>query len=82
MTSTAPDDTVIEFVRLHHQRIAGQWGSVEVHVRYVGDGDNEELLFTYYPDEISFSPTELQGKTKREALRLFHDKDVAYLRSP
>lgn len=87
MASTAPDDAVVEFVRLYHQRSAGErgaivWGAVEVHVQYVGDGDDWDLLFTYYPDEISFTASELQGKTKRQVMQLFHDRDVAYLRSP
>lgn len=40
-----------------------------------------EILFEYYPDEISFTPQEFIGKTKEQALQLRHDKDVAYLRS-
>jgi hypothetical protein len=38
-------------------------------------------LFRYYEDELCFSSYELVGKTKAEALALFHEKDVAYLRS-
>jgi hypothetical protein len=45
------------------------------------DGQTKEL-FTFYPDEISFQPKEFIGLTAREAVSLFHKKDVAYLRSP
>ena len=38
-------------------------------------------LFRYYEDELCFSNWELVGKTKAQALALFHEKDVAYLRS-
>jgi hypothetical protein len=38
-------------------------------------------LFRYYEDELCFSNWELVGKTKAQALALFHKKDVAYLRS-
>lgn len=71
-------DTKIEYVRF----VGHEYGGTEVFVRYEGDGDNEELLFAYYPDEIDFVDAELQGLTKAEALRLFHDRDVAYLQSP
>lgn len=39
------------------------------------------VLFTYYPDEISFTPEELVGLTVREAHALRLRKDVAYLQS-
>jgi hypothetical protein len=41
----------------------------------------EILLFSYYPDEISFTPSEFVGLTEAEARQLRHKKDVAYLRS-
>jgi len=44
------------------------------------DGEKEEL-FQYYPDEISFSPSEFVGLTREEAFQLRHKKDVAYLQS-
>lgn len=43
--------------------------------------DGEELLFSYFADEISFTPAELVGLTVEQANRLYHEKDVAYLRS-
>lgn len=41
----------------------------------------EELLFTYYLDELSFVPEEFIGKTMEEAREIRYRKDVAYLRS-
>jgi hypothetical protein len=44
------------------------------------DGTEEEL-FSYYPDEISFSPHEFVGLTREQACELRTKKDVSYLRS-
>lgn len=44
------------------------------------DGTTKEL-FEFYPDEISFGPTEFEGLTEAEARELRHKKDAAYLRS-
>ncbi len=44
------------------------------------DGTSEEL-FSYYPDEIQFSPSEFIGLTRGEAMDLRRKKDIAYLRS-
>ena len=41
----------------------------------------EEMLFSFYPDEISFSPDELIGLTKKEASQLKFDKDKEFLQS-
>lgn len=43
------------------------------------DGE-EEMLFDYYPDEISFTPGEFVGLTRDQAISLRHRKDVEYLR--
>lgn len=51
----------------------------EVTVEY-DDGESEKL-FSYYPDEISFSPSEFVGSTRSEAITMRHKKDVAYLQS-
>jgi hypothetical protein len=40
-----------------------------------------KTLFSYYPDEISFTASEFVGLTESEAHDLKHKKDVAYLRS-
>jgi hypothetical protein len=46
------------------------------------EGETEErFLLTYFPDEISFTASELLGKTVAEARQLHYDKDRAYLRS-
>ena len=37
--------------------------------------------FEFYEDEITFTASELKGLTKREAIDLWHKKDVAYLQS-
>ena len=41
----------------------------------------EETLFSFYPDELSFSEREFIGLTRDQAMNLRHRKDVAYLRS-
>jgi hypothetical protein len=41
----------------------------------------EEFLFEYYPDEISFSPSEFKGLTIAEAKHLKFKKDKNYLQS-
>lgn len=51
----------------------------EVHVT-LEDG-NEQLLFDYYPDEITFSENEFVGLTIDEARHLKFKKDQAYLQS-
>jgi hypothetical protein len=50
-----------------------------VNVTY-SDGETEKL-FTFYPDELSFSEREFIGKTRDQAMSLRHRKDVAYLQS-
>ncbi|MFN5249819.1 MAG: hypothetical protein ACK5DE_02125 [Bacteroidota bacterium] len=44
------------------------------------DGE-EEMLFDYYPDEISFYPGEFVGLNRDQALRLRQKRDVEYLRA-
>lgn len=44
------------------------------------DGSTRKL-FSYYPDEISFTEDEFVGLTVLQALELRHRKDVAYLQS-
>lgn len=41
----------------------------------------EHKLFSYYPDEISFTAEEFIGLTLEQAHRLRHNKDVAFLQS-
>jgi hypothetical protein len=51
----------------------------EVWVTY--DDGEEEKLFSYYPDEISFDADEFIGLTRGGAFKLYHKKDVAYLKA-
>ncbi len=51
----------------------------EVHATF--EDGSEKKLFSYYPDEISFTESEFIGLTESEAHALRHKKDVAYLRS-
>jgi len=38
-------------------------------------------LFEFYSDELHFEPVEFIGLTERQALELFHRRDVEWLRS-
>jgi hypothetical protein len=42
---------------------------------------HRKSLFWFYPDEISFSPSEFIGLTEEDARSLYHKKDIAYLQS-
>jgi len=44
------------------------------------DGSTKSL-FSFYPDEVSFDPSDFKGLTEEEAHTLFQQKDTAYLRS-
>lgn len=55
------------------------WEPSKVYVTY--DDGTEELLTTYFSDEISFDESEFIGLTADEALRMKHNRDIAYLRS-
>jgi len=46
------------------------------------DRGTEQFLFSFYPDEISFDPSELIGLTLDEARALKLQKDKAYLQAP
>ena len=50
-------------------------------VEAVFDDGKTCKLFSYYPDEISFTPDEFIGLTRLEAMALRHKKDVEYLQS-
>jgi hypothetical protein len=45
------------------------------------DGSTK-TLFSFYPDEISFLPSEFIGLTEEDAMSLRHRKDVSFLQSP
>ncbi len=44
------------------------------------DGTTKRL-FSFYPDEVSFTPSDFVGFTEEEAHSLFQRKDTAYLRA-
>ena len=58
--------------------IEGMFGDTRVEVIYEGS-EKYEVLFSFYPDEIMFSESELIGLTREEALALKGKKDRAYL---
>ena len=43
------------------------------------DGSTKSL-FSFFPDEVSFQPSEFRGLTEEDAHSLFQRKDTAYLR--
>lgn len=51
-----------------------------VYVVFEGE-ETETKLFSYYPDEISFSEKELIGLTEDECRRLYTEKDKKFLLS-
>lgn len=44
--------------------------------------EEEQLLFSYYPDEISFSSSEFVGLSVEQGKALKFTKDVAFLKAP
>ena len=55
------------------------WGRNKVIVT-LEDG-SEQVAFSYFPDELAFSPEQFLDKTLEQARRIHHEADVAYLRS-
>jgi hypothetical protein len=45
------------------------------------ENGSTKSLFSFFPDEVSFQPSEFTGLTEEEAHSLFQRKDTAYLRS-
>lgn len=45
------------------------------------EDNKEQMLFEYYPDEISFTTNEFVGLTRSEAIHLKFKKDKRYLQS-
>lgn len=58
----------------------GMFDPMPVVYATTADGVEHEL-FSFYPDEISFTATEFEGLTIEQACALRHKKDVAYLKS-
>ena len=48
---------------------------------WVNDESDWQVLFTYYPDEISFYKEEIEGSSVQAALDLHWERDLEYLRS-
>lgn len=48
---------------------------------WVDDDPDWQVLFTYYPEEISFFKEEIEGISTEEALNLHWERDLEYLRS-
>ena len=59
----------------------GPMEPVEVTAAAVLEDGSEDLLFSYYSDELFFAPEELIGLTVQEARDLHHRRDVRYLQS-
>ena len=70
----------INQVELRKVPIMGTMHTINVIVT-TEDNKEPQKIFSYYPDEISFTEEEIIGLTIEEANQLRHDKDVAYLRS-
>lgn len=47
----------------------------------LSDGGMHKGLFAWYTDELRFSAHEFNGLTEAEAIALFHQRDIEYLRS-
>lgn len=45
------------------------------------DTGESKVLFSYYPDEISFTEQEFVGLTEVQAVDLKYAKDLAYIKS-
>lgn len=56
-----------------------RYGNMEV-VATMENGE-EKFVFPWFDDELSFTPSELIGKTIEEARDVKQDKDIAYLLS-
>jgi len=56
-------------------------GRFENEVYGTFEDGSEKLLFRYFWDELYFAESEFVGLTEEQAHDLFHEKDIAYLRS-
>jgi len=71
--------TITSF-NLEKENLFGNAHRINVKVK-TDENDSEVKIFSYYPDELSFTEDELLGLTIKEAHELRHKKDVAYLQS-
>lgn len=68
-----PDMEIIRDAEIRRQKYqAEMWGLVDGEWRY---------LFSWYEDELTFKPCDVVGMTPDHARDLFHERDVAWLRS-
>ena len=58
----------------------GMFDPMPIVIATFEDGTSKNL-FSFYPDEVWFTPNEFIGLTEEEAKRLSQQKDTAYLRS-
>ena len=58
----------------------GLWNPPKVMIRLEGDTEDQQL-FDYYPDELSFTAQEFIGLTLAQGRHLKFTKDKAYLTS-
>ena len=73
-----PPDPVLRNVRIARAGTGMSGGPAQV----FGDlGEGEEVIFEYFVDELRFSPSEFEGKTREEALKIRHRRDVFFLQS-
>ena len=70
----------ITHVELKQIPIFGNMHSIDVIVK-TNDSEKPIKLFSYFPDEISFTQNELIGLTIPEAHSLRTKKDIAYLQN-
>ena len=58
--------------------VEGLFGDSRVEIKLEGDTEFRKV-FSFYPDEISFSSGEFLGLTEEEAKALKYEKDLAFL---
>lgn len=66
----------------HITTLPGKIGGPLPEVRVTFEDGSEEMIFTYFPDEISFLESDFVGLTEEEAHTLKFGRDRAYLQSP
>lgn len=79
LESKVSNFTITEIPVITECRIVTNRHMEEVRIKTSTDPE-EVVLFTYFSDELSFSESTFLGKTKEEALKIYHKADVAYLR--